>query len=97
VSFLTPFKEAALLLEAVTYATLLLVQPVRFNKLNHLNVLVSNFHELVELKILACIILNEKFPMRNLLRIGMLLWPNVRQLRLLSTQEQGETMHNVQM
>jgi hypothetical protein len=83
VSFLTPFKEASLLLEAGTYSTLLLVPPIRFNMLHHLNVLVSNSHELVELKIPACIILNEKFPIHNLPRMGMLLWPNVHQLRLL--------------
>jgi hypothetical protein len=65
-SFLTPFKEASLQLEADTYATLPLILPIRFNLPHYMN------------------------------RIALFLWPNFRQLRMLSTQEQEETMRNVQ-
>jgi hypothetical protein len=49
-SFLTTFKEASLQLEADTHATLPLVLPIRFNLLDHLNVLVSDTQEMDELK-----------------------------------------------
>jgi hypothetical protein len=95
VRFLTPFKEASLQLEADTYVTLPLVLPIRFNLLNHQNVLVSDSHELVELKNHARMILSEKFTIHKLHRITSFLRPNFRQLRMLSTQEQEETMRDV--
>jgi hypothetical protein len=82
-SFLTPFKEASLQLEADTHATLPLVLPIRFNLLDHLNVLVSDTQELAELKKKhARVILNEKFTTYKLHRVATLLWPNFRQLRM---------------
>jgi hypothetical protein len=94
-SFLTPFKEASLQLEADTHATLPLVLPIRFNLLDHLNMLVSDTHELAELKKHARIIINEKFTTHKLHRVAMFLWSNFRQLRMLSTEEQEETKGDV--
>lgn len=65
VSFLIPFKGASLQLQVDTYATLPLVLPIRFNFLSHLNVLVSDSHELVELKNHDHMILNEKFTIQK--------------------------------
>jgi hypothetical protein len=92
VSFLIPFKGASLQLQVDTYATLPLVLPIRFNFLSHLNVLVSDSHELVELKNHDHMILNEKFTIHKLQRTALFLWPNFHQLRMLSTQEQEETI-----
>jgi hypothetical protein len=59
-------------------------------------VLVSDTHELAELKKKhARVILNEKFTTRKLHRVATFLWPNFRQLRMLSTEEQEETKSDV--
>jgi hypothetical protein len=94
-SFLTLFKEASLQLEADTHATLPLILPIRFHLLDHLNVLVSDTRELAELKKHARIILNEKYITHKLHRVATFLWPNFRQLRILSTEEQEETKGEV--
>jgi hypothetical protein len=54
-----PYREVSLMLEA--YSTIPLVPLIRFNLLNHLSGLVSDFHHFVEL------ILNEKFVVHKLL------------------------------
>jgi hypothetical protein len=90
-SFLTPFKEASLQLEADTHATLLLVLPVRFNLLHHLNTLVSDTHELAQLKKRTRIILYEKFTTQ----IATFLLPNFWQLRIPSAEEQEDTKGDV--
>jgi hypothetical protein len=50
VSFLTPFKNTSLQLEADKYATLPRVLSIRFNLIDHLCVSVSGVHLLAELK-----------------------------------------------
>jgi hypothetical protein len=91
VIFLILFKDAPLQLQADMQATLLLVLPVRFNLLSHLNLLISNSHKLVELKNHGHKILNEKYTTYKLQRIALYLRPNIQWLRMLSIQEQEET------
>jgi hypothetical protein len=61
--------------------TLALVLPVTFNMLNHLNVLASDSHEMVELKNHACMILNKKFTTYKLNMAASFLCPNYHQLK----------------
>jgi hypothetical protein len=72
VSLLRPFGEASLLLDADAYASLPLAVPVRFNLLNHLNILISDSHDLVELENHVCMILDVNFTDR------LVFWPSFR-------------------
>jgi hypothetical protein len=94
-SFLTPFEEALLQSGADTYATLSLVLSVRFKLLNHFNLPIPEFHDLVELKNQVRTILNETFKVRKLHRNFLFLSSNFSQLRMLSREVQEETIRTV--
>jgi hypothetical protein len=63
--------------------TLLIVPPTEFNILNHMYISVSNYHVMVELKILACMLSECRVHhASNFPRICLMVWQNVHQFKI---------------
>jgi hypothetical protein len=62
-----------------------------------MNILVSDSLGFFELENNAHRILNEKYIVHKLQNIARFLWPNIHQLRRLSTQEKEEETRDVQV
>lgn len=78
-----------MLVSFLTTLALALALPITFNLLNHLNVLASDSHEMVELKNHACMILNKKFTPHKLNMAASFLWPHFHQLNNASNPRKG--------
>jgi hypothetical protein len=95
ISFLAPFKEASLKFESDKFPTLPLVIPVRTKLMQYLEATAEDLEELVQLKTRARHFIEQKFCVNKLHRIAVFLWPNFRQLRMMTNNEREQTLNDV--